>query len=204
MNPYHYYQPPPPPAEPLQLSLRVVADRVETTNRIGQKKSRIEFRRVVEAEGSGTFVTGPIMGKEEEPSLAEEITSVLETVAEDTGSATLSVTVRSFVDPRNGSGGLGGAVDPAKVAATSGGWYGGSAPCDGGHACAKEVTHDIWGYNVGPAEICPCGHHLSEGLRIYKLRKEVVGWVCSSSTTGAVIPGMPGHPVVSMPFERFI
>ncbi|KAJ3204471.1 hypothetical protein HDU67_009499, partial [Dinochytrium kinnereticum] len=45
--PYHhhasYYGAPPP--EPLQLSLRVVADRVETVNRLGQVKSRIEFRR---------------------------------------------------------------------------------------------------------------------------------------------------------------
>ncbi|KAJ3105095.1 hypothetical protein HDU97_008499 [Phlyctochytrium planicorne] len=213
-HPHHSYYGAPPP-EPLQLSLRVVADRVETVNRLGQIKSRIEFRRVVEIPTSSvdasnvnaayphpqpsgheatTFITGPVMGKDEEPSLAEEIASVLEAVAEDTGSATLSVTVRSFVDPPKNATGSSAEGEPfpkstatAMAQTTSAGWYGGSPPCVAGKACCGDVTHDIWGYNVGPAEICPCGRHLAEGMRIFKLRKEVVAWVCSSSN------GVPHH-----------
>ncbi|KAJ3191220.1 hypothetical protein HDU67_005958, partial [Dinochytrium kinnereticum] len=139
------------------------------------------------------------MGKDDEPSLAEEIASVLEAVAEDTGSATLSVTVRSFVDPSKESGSsssVGGDVHGSAAfkgivvpppPPTSAGWYGGSPPCGTGKACSGDVMHDIWGYNVGPAEICPCGRHLAEGMRIFKLRKEVVAWVCSSSN------GVPHH-----------
>ncbi|KAJ3191176.1 hypothetical protein HK101_008003 [Irineochytrium annulatum] len=164
------------------------------------------------------------MGGGEEPSLVEEIASVLETVAEDTGSATLSVTVRSFVEDRgagaNGVGGHGHVHMPMKggmknAAAMAGGWYGGVVPCDGSKACAGDVMHDIWGYNVGPAEICPCGRHLAEGLRVYKLRKEVVGWVCSSSGSQnggagcaeggmAALAVLAGRPVLGMPFERYI
>ncbi|KAI9323933.1 hypothetical protein DFJ73DRAFT_284503 [Zopfochytrium polystomum] len=257
------------PAEPLQLSLRVVAERVETQTRVGQIKSRIEFRRVVETEpgadigggssfadgpnGSSTpptvpgklpgvssprvqhlqlsdppaqYIVGPVMGKGEEPSLAEEIASVLETVAEDTGSATLSVTVRSFVRDSSGGtaaekvasrsvspggfvtrgfAGKGGVADARR---SLGGWYGDSEPCGSVKACAGDLIHEVWGYNVGPAEICPCGRHLAEGCRMYKLRKEVVAWVCSN-TNGFTPPGAPMNTayqqrVWQLPFERFL
>ncbi|KAJ3118983.1 hypothetical protein HDU96_005220 [Phlyctochytrium bullatum] len=228
-NPYKAAQPQTTPPPPTQRTQRVVADRVETVNRLGQVKSRIEFRRVVEVPLSAvpdaaktgfappsapgveptTFITGPVMGKDDEPSLAEEIASVLEAVAEDTGSATLSVTVRSFVDPAAGHQGPGGeghfphsAMKGAAAAAghASAGWYGGSAPCGGGKACGGDVMHDIWGYNVGPAEICPCGRHLAEGMRIFKLRKEVVAWVCSS--TNGVPHQPPQHPAYPHPHHH--
>ncbi|KAJ3236787.1 hypothetical protein HDU81_010356 [Chytriomyces hyalinus] len=180
---------------------------------------------------SSREVLGPIMGKDDEPSLAEEMRMLLEEVCDESQtSAMMSITVRSFaghpavvavsssplrrtpstptmMTPVNESEGPIDAVDSlaekldnvSMLPQPTGGCRL-NEPCHAGVYAPCEV----WGYQIGPVEMCQCGPHLAEGYRLYKMNKDVVTWMCSSSNGIQGGPVKPGDSVWKLPNETYI
>ncbi|KAI8851889.1 hypothetical protein BC829DRAFT_415030 [Chytridium lagenaria] len=138
-----------------------------------------------------TFVTGPVMGKDDEPSLAEEIAFGVGGCCGGYGKCDFVGDCEEFCGCAQGGSAVAGDGSEGM------GFKGAMSMASANSRDGMEVLHlvDLERHVVemlcmifgGPTEICPCGRHLAEGMRVFKLRKEVVAWPTPSPPCTACI-----------------